>query len=366
MRHQKRGVSKSVYLFRSYSDDTMVSDSRFDRFTTDPAAVDLIDRNDAQNVVATLGTASGWRHAYLYGPPGSGKTHLARTALATYADTVATCYIPCLIYNTQYKVLNRLATLLTDQRFNSGYHTAQLQQVIRDRLPEKTVIVLDDLGFLLMNDGDDLLYFLSRMEQTTLLHLIGISANYPRLEPLIDDRTYSSLRPRQLSFDPYTKQQVSDILDRRAQDAFANTVIEEAAITAIAAATSNIRLGLQWLAQAAETTDSPVTSDRVEEVREKAVQRYRETALTDFTVHHHVLLEAVTHLTRNGMKATTGTVYSQYQAHCETAQISPLTARHISDFLTHLELLHLIEVDHYKGGKHGKTRKIQLTPLQQL
>jgi len=37
-----------------------------------------------------------------------------------------------------------------------------------------------------------------------------------------------------------------------------------------------------------------------------------------------------------------------------------LTNRRLSDFLTHLDLLGLIEAEYHRGGEAGKTREIQL------
>ena len=47
-------------------------------------------------------------------------------------------------------------------------------------------------------------------------------------------------------------------------------------------------------------------------------------------------------------------------------RVSPeeVSNRHISDFLKHLELLNLIEVEYHYGGNIGKTRKTQHQPLE--
>jgi Cdc6-like AAA superfamily ATPase len=225
---------------------------------------------------------------------------------------------------------------------------------------------LDDLDFLLKTDGNDLLYFLSRLKNTAKLHLISISANHPTLSHVVDERTYSRLRPHRLPFASYTEDQAFEILEKRSQKALSGIDIDLEALTAITTWTTNIRLGLLWIVKAAKTVDNIITINTVNAVRHAAADHYRALLLRDFTPHHSLLLDVITQLTDDGTTAATGTVYEQYTALCRTIGLPPLTLRRISDFLTHLELLHLIDVDHHAGGKHGKTRDIRLTPLQQL
>lgn len=68
----------------------------------------------------------------------------------------------CRRNNTQYKVLSDIYRALFDEDINDGFHTATLQQELKHFLAREAVIILDDLDFLLLNNGDDLLYYLSR------------------------------------------------------------------------------------------------------------------------------------------------------------------------------------------------------------
>lgn len=336
---------------------------------TDTDQATLVNRESEKTILTSIGGKFDWRHLYIPGPYGSGKTLLARRALETYPDSVDTYYISCLTHNTQYKVLSRLYALLTGDTINPGYHTAQLHDFVAQRLKQGTmIIVLDDIDFLLLNDGNDLLYFLSRFGNHADLHIVGISANHATLSDVLDERTYSSLHPRYLPIDSYTAAQASEILTQRLQDTPLRVDIDPRAITTITERTTNIRLGLHWLAQAVEATSDgdTITADRVIGVQQDATNEYRAALLEDLTPHHTMLLEVITHLTGNGTTATTGTIYDRYTRRCRAAGTNYLTLRRVSDFLTQLELLHLITVTHHDGGKHGKTREIQVIPLQQL
>jgi len=64
-----------------------------------------------------------------------------------------------------------------------------------------TVIILDDVDFLLQKDGDGLLYYLSRTKDVSL---VVVSSNHADPSSVLEERTYSSLHPRKASIEPYT------------------------------------------------------------------------------------------------------------------------------------------------------------------
>lgn len=329
-----------------------------------PAAV--LDREDEQETLRTVLAAPPWPHLYLTGPRGTGKTLLARTVLEECPATVTTCYLCCRTYDSQFKVLQQVAGRLTGDEITDGYHTAQLQELVRHQLSQQdTVLVLDELDFLLDADGSDLLYFLSRLDQRTPFCLIGISASDASLATAVDDRTYSSLQPQHLHLEPYSEAQAATILTARAREAFPTTTITNDAVRQVATTTGNLSLGLHWLAEAA-ARDDPVTSDLVTTVRPDGAERYRAVKLRALTAHHRRLVQAIDHVATADSPALTGAVYDRYVDLCRQDAESPLSARRISDFLTQLELLGLVEITHHRGGATGRTREIRLASLQEL
>ncbi|MDG5761352.1 hypothetical protein QA600_18640 [Natronococcus sp. A-GB1] len=321
----------------------------------------IAHRSDVQTVLQHA-VMPPRQHLYLSGPRGTGKTLLVQDALP--ACTAPTYYLSCRRYDTQYKVLNRLYTAITDDDLNPGYHTAHLQRRLADVLPGTLLVVLDDLAFLLENNGNDLLYFLSRLDQTEL-YLVGISAVHPTLETVLDERTYSTFRPHHLPVPPYTEPQAADILGDRVDTVCGPDAVTTEALTYLTETTTNLSLALHWL-QCATHRDTPVTADTLHTVRTDALHRYWDDLLADFTWHHHALLTTIEDTTAGSTTVTTGTVYTRYTEYCHEHRIDPLTIRRINDYLVHLELLNLIQVTYYYGGTHGKTRELNLTPLQEL
>ncbi len=333
-----------------------------DRLELDAHPETILYRDTEQAILQDT-VAAPTQHLYVHGPRGTGKTLLVRSVLAQQATTY---YLSCIPHDTQYKVLTALYERVTDKDINSGYHTAQLQQRLARHLRHtSTHVILDDLAFLLMNDGNDLLYSLSRLDRHTDLCIIGISTSQASLADLLDDRTYSSLRPRHLPLSPYSTDEAIQILSHWVETALPSWTMMSAALEYIAATTTNLTAGLHWLDCAAAQATT-ITLDVVRAVQDDAVQRYRDALLQEFTWHHTVLLEVIDQATDVAESITTGTVYDRYTDQCRDVGTDPLTARRISDFLTHLELLDLIDVTHHNGGSQGKTRDLRPTRLQEF
>lgn len=317
---------------------------------------------DALTEIFGVETETRLQHLHVYGPRGTGKTHLLQRLLTTFPPTFTTSYLSGITQNTQYKALERLYRQLTGRELGTGYHIADLQRRVDEQLTLPTVIVLDEIDFLLLNDGDDLLYFLTRLDHTAV---VTVSANRPSLEPVLDDRTYSSFRPQRLILNAYTSGEARQILADRARKALRPQSMHRAALTDITSTTQNITLGLIWLQEAAAAADQQITRDVAEATAETAYYKYVTHLLADFTPNHRRLYDAIDRLTQSQVDLiTTGAVYDEYSEHCETAGVTPLGERRVSDFLDHLELLDLIEVTYHYGGPKGKTREIQLVNWQ--
>jgi orc1/cdc6 family replication initiation protein len=321
----------------------------------------LHDRQEEQKQLNNLIVQnSAPTNLLLHGPHGTGKTHVTHLALE---EVDRKCYVPCTQHDTQYKALKQILRGLSEE-VNNGHHTSDLQRKLVEKTKAvNTVIVLDDIDFLLLNDGDDLLYFLTRMETRNDVDLVLISSNHTGLESQIEERTYSSLQPRRVSFEPYTAEDAYQILIERAQKALVDQSLQRAALTYIASTTQNISVGLHWLKHAAETTESVITESHVQEVQEKAYEKYAAHLLNRFTEHHRLLYQAVQELDVEENTIRTGDIYTRYAELCKTYNENTLSKRRLSDFLKHLELLDLIEAEYHYGGSDGKTRDVKLATL---
>ena len=327
------------------------------------------DKREAINAVFNTPDDTGLGNIFIHGSRGTGKTHLTRLVLTDLPDDVDVCYVPCTQCDTQYKVLQRLCQQVTDDSISTGIHTSELQRRFEQySSQQRRVVVLDEIDFLLMNDGDSLLYSLCRIEHSENIGIVAISANHSDLASQLEERTYSSLYPQRIEFTPYTGENIYQILLERARNALKEQSLHQEALTYIASATTNAALGLTWLKTAAQNTDQAITEQTVQETRKQAYKNYTDYLLQPFTQHYRLLYQAITELTEEKEEdpvIQSGSIYSRYKDLCQTYSEEPLSNRRISDYLKQLELLNLIQAEYHYGGNKGKTREISLTLLQE-
>jgi len=147
--------------------------------------------------------------------------------------------------------LKQILEELGRESVKNGHHTSELQRRLQKQIDVlETIIVLDDLDFLLLNDADDLLYFISRLDAD--LGLVLVTAHHADLNQHLEERTYSTLQPQRVDLNPYTEKQAYEILADRAEKALKPQSLHREALNHIVSRTQNLRLALTWLRAAAE------------------------------------------------------------------------------------------------------------------
>lgn len=316
---------------------------------------EIIDRKEEQQL---LSNNLSQTNLHIHGPRGTGKTHLAKKALEKVEARA--CYVSCLKHDTQYKALKQIISQLTREEVESGYHTSELQRRVEEHVEVlDVVIVLDELDFLLLNDGEDLLYFLSRLEGRPKITVI--TANAEELRDQLEPRTHSSLQPRRIQFEPYSGEQVYEVLADRASKSLENRSVHRNAVTYIASSTQNAEIALTWLRVAAQNAEDVVTEALVQDLQEDAFDIYTENKLRHLSQHHRCLYQAVQELSKEtGPVVNAGDIYQRYQIIASERNDETLSNRRISDFLKQLEQLNLISAEYHYGGKKGKTREVSI------
>ena len=321
----------------------------------------LRDRDEAKSVLnREFGSdLSSGSDVMISGPRGTGKTHLVRKVLeATPSTEAVTCYVSCRSSNTQYKVLAQILSVLTNEDVSTGHHISSLQRRIRERVEARPLlVVLDDVEFLMRNDGSDLLYYLSRIPGNVGLLLTSTAQS---VLAQADDRTVSSLQPHKLELESYSENQAFSILAERAEQALNSQSLQHDALQKIVETTQNISIGLYWL-QVAGERQGTITLSVVKGVKPAAFHRYLDYLLSYFSTHHQLVVQAVMELlSESSGPVTTGEVYSRYEDLSEVYSESTLGRRSISDVLSELELLRILNCTYHHGGRQGKTREIAL------
>jgi len=316
-----------------------------------PELETLIDSYDAVNLPNTL----------LHGPRGTGKTLLTRKLLTELEDDIQHHYINCINHDTEHKALRKLHASITGKEPGPGFHTSKLKRKIQKQTEHtRHAIILDEADFLLLNNGNSLLYFLSRLKNPGNTGIIIVSAHTSSLEDRVDERTYSTLQPRRIGLEPYTPEQVYEILGQRARQSLEPTSLHHEALTYLASTTQNLKHGLHWLRHTAQQTSQPITEEHLRQNKQQVRKSLVEKRLAEHGQHHRVLYSTVQSF--DDYPVNSGQVYTKYREHCNQHDTEPLSNRRISDLIQQLELHNLLRYETHHGGQKGKTREI--TPTQ--
>lgn len=312
----------------------------------------------------------------IYGKTGTGKTAVAKYARKQLEDiskdkniNVKVEYIRCTDYTTEYQVIARLCQQLGQDVPYRGWTKAEVVHAFRDLFKRNVfgknlilMIILDEIDILLKNDGDGLLYTLTRTENVSIASI----SNFVDFKQFIKPRVKSSLRDREIVFPPYNAQQLVDILDERAQLSFADDVLNDDVIPLCAAMAAkeegDARYALDLLRTSGELADEKGSDIVYEDYVREAKDHIEHNKVTDIIMtlpsQQQKVLESVLYLTKRKEEITSGRLYDVYK---EFSKGDSVSYRRIFDFINELEMLGLISTKTISRGRgKGRTNIIDL------
>ncbi|WP_425604212.1 AAA family ATPase [Halobellus salinisoli] len=239
------------------------------------------------------------------------------------------------------------------------------------------VIMLDEIDKLVEKSGDDTLYNLSRMNselENSRISIMGIS-NDLKFTDFLDPRVKSSLGEEEIVFPPYDANQLRDILQHRANVAFKHEALTDDVIPLCAAFAAqehgDARRALDLLRTAGELAERG-QADTVEEAHVRQAQdkieldRVVEVVRTLPTQSKIVLFSTIL-LEKNGVhNVNTGEVFNIYKRLCEEIDADVLTQRRVTDLISELDMLGIVNAVVVSKGRYGRTKEISLSvPLDE-
>ncbi len=283
-------------------------------------------------------------------------------------------------YETVDAVENRIQELETDrEEFEevpmTGWPTDRVYSVFFDAVDyfeRVVVIMLDEIDKLVEKSGDDTLYNLSRMNsqlENSRVSIIGIS-NDLKFTDFLDPRVKSSLGEEEIVFPPYDANQLRDILEHRSEVAFQDAVLSEDVIPLCAAFAAqehgDARRALDLLRTAGELAER----DQSEVVDEAHVRKAQDKIELDRVVEvvrtlptqSKLVLFAILLLEQNDVhNINTGEVYNIYKRLCEEIDADVLTQRRVTDLISELDMLGIVNAVVVSKGRYGRTKEISLS-----
>ncbi len=262
----------------------------------------------------------------------------------------------------------------------TGWPTDRVYSIFFDAIDYRervVVIMLDEIDKLVEKSGDDTLYSLSRMNadlERSRVSIIGIS-NDLKFTDFLDPRVKSSLGEEEIVFPPYDANQLRDILDHRAHGAFKDGALSEDVIPLCAAFAAqehgDARRALDLLRTAGEIAER----DQADQVQGKHVRKAQEKleldrvieAVRTLPLQSKIVLYAIILLEQHNDDAiTTGEVYNIYTQLCDRIEADQLTQRRVTDLISELDMLGIVNAVVVSKGRYGRTKEINLSvPIEE-
>ncbi len=327
------------------------------------------------------------KNLFLYGKTGTGKSSSTRYVIQKLDeeknDAVKAIYMNCRVYDSRYKVLQKIIHNFHPDFARTGYSFAVLYEKLLDWIEDgskQLVVALDEVD--MVKDLDNLVYTLTRANddlQKGSISLLGVS-NKVDFKQRLDARSRSSLCEEELVFQPYNAEQLAGILSSRGKAAFKDGVLDETAVklaAAIAASENgDARYALLLLLRAGELCDSQgkalVVDADVEASRKAAEEEKAFEIIGTLPEHQQLLLYGLATLAsdvtykrlveEDGDKLYfSGEVYERYAATVKKLGKKPRTSRWYREYLKELDNLGLINTVQSGKGVRGHTTLIRLS-----
>jgi cell division control protein 6 len=346
-------------------------------------------RNEQINQLAAI-LAPGLRgdrpsNVFIYGKTGTGKTLVSKfvcqeleSKATKQKTTLKTLYMNCKMekINTPYRLLARFLSFIDVDVPATGLPTDEVYKIFLREINKAGgvfIIVLDEIDTLVETD---VLYNLTRINtelSNAQVSIIGIS-NDLNFTNNLDPRIKSSLSEEELVFPPYNAIQIQDILANRADIALSPTSLEEGTIAKCSALAAqehgDVRRALDLLRVACEiaerNVDIKVNEGHVDRAMRKIdIDRVVEIVKTQPRQSQIVLYSIIYLKELNKNEVATGEVFEVYHNLCKQIGLVPLTQRRVSDLISELDMLGVINSLVVSKGRYGRTRKIKLdmTPV---
>mgnify|MGYP000734070374 CR=1 FL=1 len=301
---------------------------------------------------------------FIMGPSGIGKTACVKYVirkLSEYSARALHIYINCFECNTRLGILSFLNSKFGNPVPRRGISIEEAYEELKESIAKAhttPIVILDEADQLIYRNSLPVLYDILRL-QDAVSKPVGITliTNNPRFDLYLEPRIESSLAAEYLHFEPYTPQQLKDILWQRVEKAFFKEKVERDAINLVAAYAAkhkgDCRLALEALLKAGRIAERKSDMLKVQHIKDALARMEKNPArkyLYGLEENEKLILYL---LAKNNGSMTSGQLYQNFQS------ISKLSDRRIRSILSRLKELKLIKLE--DKIQRGKTRLITLS-----
>lgn len=253
-------------------------------------------------------------------------------------------------------------------------------EVIKKKIEEKNlhlIIVLDEVDYLIQNNGSDLIYLLSRFDEERLKPAGNISIlliSQKNAFQLLEESARSSFkRSNRVKFPKYTNEELLPILQQRVEIALHPGSIDEEKIQLLSDVSGkggdgrgDARFGIELLEKSCLIAEmngrNEVTTEDVRSAKAEVNPHITERKLRDLKEQEKMILLAATRALKNTTYTTTGDIEEIYKVVCEEKDNKKLGHTQFWNYLQSLSDEGILNTRTFADGS-GRTTKISLSDI---
>jgi len=284
-------------------------------------------------------------------------------------------HVNCRKEKTSYKVLIKIVRTLDKNFPKRGYSPQDLLEIIIDYLNNQDLyllIVLDELSYLINKNGD-LIYSLTRINDDSFsapqrVSFIGIVRDISCLNNL-DTSTLSTLQRNIIKFKMYSKSQIYDILEYRAEisikkNSFSAEIIEM--ISNFVLENGDIRYGLNLMWRACKIAEGRnlkcITPECIRLGNQDLVPFSTQDKLQFMTTQKLIFLLAIIKALKKSKKAQISLteILDFYNIVCENLTIQPKSYSQLWNYLQDFKKENILSIDIKSASVKGRKALISI------